>query len=94
MLRIVLITAAIAGVLVLAKSERVLERTGIVGTCAPAAAVGADGGQWWACKSGHLFDAPDLWRESCTEGERNGDVRYWHCPSSVLIERVTRTARE
>jgi hypothetical protein len=93
MLRIVLTTAVVAALLILAKSERVLERTGIVGTCTPVAVVGADGGQWWACRSGHLFDAPDLWRESCTEGERRDDVRYWYCPTSLMIERATRTRK-
>ena len=87
MLRILLITAAVAGLLILVKSEGVLERTGLVGSCAPVATAGPENGQWWACRSGHLADAPDLWRDSCTRGERRGDVRYWRCPASLLAER-------
>ena len=63
MFRIILITAAIAGSLILVKSEGVLERTGLVGSCAPVATASTENGQWWACRSGHLGDAPDLWRE-------------------------------
>ena len=87
MFRIILITAAIAGSLILVKSEGVLERTGLVCSCTPVATAGPENGQWWACRSGHLGDAPDLWRESCSRGERSGDVRYWRCPVSMLTER-------
>jgi hypothetical protein len=91
MLRIVLVTAVIAGLFILVKSENVLERSGLVGSCAPVATPGTQNGQWWACRSGHLGDAPDLWRESCSRGGRSGDVRYWLCPTSVLQERSNQT---
>jgi hypothetical protein len=91
MLRIVLITAVIAGLLILVRSEDVLERTGLVGSCTPVATAGPENGQWWACRSGHLGDAPDLWRESCSRGGRSGDVRYWRCPASLLTERSSDT---
>ena len=87
MLRIVLVTAVIAGLFILVKSENVLERTGLVGSCTPMQTAGPENGQWWACRSGHLGDAPDLWRDSCTRGERRDDVRYWRCPVSMLQER-------
>lgn len=83
MLRIALITAVVAGLLIVAARERVLERTGIVGTCKELATPAPAGSTWWACKSGEIADTPDLWRDSCTEGERRGDVQYWLCPASV-----------
>jgi hypothetical protein len=82
-LRIVLITAAVASLLVLAKRERVLERTGIVGTCTELATPAPPGSKWWSCKSGEIADMPDLWRDWCTQGERRGDVQFWLCPASV-----------
>ena len=91
MLKVVLITAVIAALLILVKSEDVLERTGLLGSCAPVATAGPENGQWWACRSGHLGDAPDLWRESCTRGDRKGDVRYWRCSISLLTERSSGT---
>ena len=83
MLRIVLITAVVASLLVLAKRERVLERTGFVGTCTQVAGSAPANSQWWACKSGQIAEMPDLWRDSCTMGERRGDVQYWLCPAPV-----------
>ena len=91
MLRIVLVTVAVVWLLIFVKSQNVLERTGLVGTCEPVATAGPENGQWWACRSGRLGDAPDLWRESCSRGGREGDVRWWNCPTSVLQERSSST---
>ena len=93
MLRIVLITAVVASLLVLAKRERVLERTGIVGTCTQVAGTAPPNAQWWACRSGELAEMPDLWRDSCTRGERRGDVQYWLCPASIKATADRASAR-
>lgn len=86
--RIVLAAAMIASLLALAKSERVLDRTGLVGSCAAIEAPAPPDGQWTACRPGKLTGYPDLSQNSCTRRGMRGEVRYWICPSALVAARA------
>lgn len=87
MSRIVFVAAMIASILALAKNERVLDRTGLLGSCAALAAPAPDGGQWLGCRPGELTGYPDLSNDSCTKGGMRGEVRYWVCPTALIAAR-------
>lgn len=84
MSRILVVAALVASLLAFAKHERVLDRTGLLGSCTAVAAPAPDGGQWLACRPGELTGYPDLSQDSCRRGGMRGDVRYWICPTSLV----------
>jgi hypothetical protein len=87
MSRIVFAAAMIASVLALAKHERVLDRTGLFGSCSTLAAPAPEGGQWLECRPGSLTGYPDLSQDSCSRRGLRGDARYWVCPTSLVAAR-------
>ncbi len=87
MSRIVFAAAMIASVLALAKHERVLDRTGLLGTCSEVAAPAPEGGQWLECRPGRLTGYPDLSQDSCTRRGLRGETRYWICPTALIAGR-------
>lgn len=88
MSRIVFAAAMIASLLALAKRERVLDRTGLLGSCSELAAAAPDGGKWMECRPGRLTGYPDLSRDSCTKRGMRGEARYWVCPTSLVAART------
>ena len=88
MSRIVFAAAMIATVLALAKQERVLDRTGMLGSCSSLAAPAPAGGRWLACRPGSLTGYPDLSQDSCTRRGLRGDTRYWVCPTALVAARA------
>lgn len=87
MSRIVFAAAMIASLLALAKNERVLDRTGLLGSCAALAAPAPQGGQWLECRPGKLTGYPDLSQDSCTRRGIRGEARYWICPTALVAAR-------
>jgi len=87
MSRIVVVAAVIASLLALGKNERVLDRTGILGTCAELAAPAPEGGQWLECRPGELTGYPDLSRDSCQKAGMRGEARFWVCPTALVSGR-------
>ena len=87
MSRIVVAAAVIASLLAFAKSERVLDRTGLLGTCAELTAPAPEGGQWLECRPGELTGYPDLTRDSCQKAGMRGEARYWVCPTALVAGR-------
>lgn len=87
MSRIVFAAAMIASVLALAKHERVLDRTGLFGSCAQLAAPAPEGGQWLECRAGRLTGYPDLSQDSCMSGGLRGGAHYWICPTAFVAAR-------
>jgi hypothetical protein len=83
MFRITLAAALVASALAAAHHERVLDRAGLLGSCAPLAAATTDGGQWLECRPGDLTGYPDLSQDACTRGAMRGEVRYWRCPTAL-----------
>lgn len=77
----------IASLLAFAKEQRVLDRTGLLGTCAELDAAAPEGGTWLACRPGDLTGYPDLSQDSCRKGGLRGDVRYWICPTALVAGR-------
>lgn len=89
MTRIVFAAAMIASLLALAKHERVLDRTGLLGSCTALAAPAPEGGQWLECRPGELTGYPDLSQDSCTKRGMRGEVRFWVCPTPLVAARST-----
>ena len=87
MSRIVFAAALFASVLALVRHERVLDRTGLLGSCSALAAPAPAGGQWLECRPGELTGYPDLSRDSCTRRGMRGELRYWICPTPLVAAR-------
>ena len=87
MSRIVVVAAVIASLLALGKNERVLDRAGILGTCAELNAPAPEGGQWLECRPGELTGYPDLSRDSCQKAGMRGEARFWVCPTALVAGR-------
>jgi hypothetical protein len=84
MSRVFVVAALIASVLTLARHERVLDRTGLFGTCSELSQPAPGGGRWLACRPGDVTGYPDLTRDSCTRGGMRGSTRFWICPASLV----------
>lgn len=87
MSRIVFAAAMIASALALAEHENVLDRSGLLGSCASLATPAPDGDRWLECRPGQLTGYPDLSRDSCTRGGMRGEARYWICPTALIAAR-------
>lgn len=87
MSRIVFAAAIIASLLALAKHERVLDRSGLFGSCSEVAAPAPAGGQWLECRPGELTGYPDLSQDSCSRRGMRGETRYWICPTALVAAR-------
>jgi len=87
MFRTTLAAALVASVLAAAHHERVLDRAGLLGSCTAVAGATADGGQWLECRPGELTGYPDLSQDACARGAMRGEVRYWHCPTTLVASR-------
>jgi hypothetical protein len=87
MSRIVFVAAMIASLLALAKNERVLDRTGLFGSCSAVGAPATDGAQWLGCRPGQLTGYPDLSQDSCSKRGLRGETRYWVCPTPLVAAR-------
>lgn len=87
MSRILFAAAMIASVLALAKQERMVERTGLFGSCSGLTAPAPEGGQWLECRPGRLTGYPDLSQDSCTRRGLRGESRYWICPTALVAAR-------
>ena len=87
MSRIVFAAAMIASILALAKHERVLDRSGMFGSCSVLTAPAPQGGQWLECRPGRLTGYPDLSQDSCKRRGLRGEARYWICPTALVAAR-------
>jgi hypothetical protein len=82
-----LVAAAIIGAsLAYVKTEHVLDRAGILGSCAPLTAAAPIDSQWWACKPGELTGYPDRSKDGCKRGIMREEVRYWLCPNALASD--------
>lgn len=84
MLKILLVTAAIAGAMLAVKDGRLLGRAGLVGSCSAVAAPAGHSGAWQACKPGRLEGRPNLASRSCSSQGVVGKVEYWSCPAELV----------
>jgi hypothetical protein len=83
MFRIVFVGALIAVAMFVIKQDRVLQRSGLLGSCNAVAPPSGQDGDWHACKDGKLSGAPDLSLNSCTKAGYVGTIAYWRCPAPV-----------
>ena len=93
MFRTTLAAALVASALAAAHHERVLDRSGLLGSCSAVAAATDEGGQWLACHPGDLTGYPDLSQDACTRGGMRGEVRYWRCPTALVASDTTDETR-
>ena len=87
MSRVFVAAAVIASLLAFARSEHVLDRTGLFGSCSALAAPAPNGGQWLACSAGEMTGYPDLSRDSCQKAGMRDAIRYWICPTALVAGR-------
>jgi hypothetical protein len=83
MFRIVVAAAMIVAAMFLVKDRSMLERTGVLSSCAAVAAPPGDFSFWEACKPGKLEGRPNLARRSCESIRMVGRVEYWRCPAPI-----------
>ena len=76
--------ALIASALAIAQHERMLDRSGLLGSCSPLAAAAPNDGQWLACRPGTLTGYPDLSQDACSSSAQRGEVRFWLCPTPLV----------
>jgi hypothetical protein len=81
--RFFLVAALVAAAMFMIKDDSVLERHGLLGSCAAVAPPAGQDGDWHACKKGRLSGAPDLSLKSCTKAGFVGVVEYWRCPAPI-----------
>lgn len=87
MFRFLVAVAIIGAVLAYVKTEHVLDRAGILGSCTPLSATAPIDSQWWACKPGELTGYPDRSKDGCKRGVMRDEVRYWLCPDALASGR-------
>lgn len=87
MARTLVVAALIASLLTLARNERLLDRSGLLGSCAELSAPAPAGGKWLECRPGDLTGYPDLSRDSCQKAGMRGEARYWVCPTAIVAGR-------
>ncbi len=87
LLRIFLVAAVIAAVLVAFKDQRVLQRAHITGMCKTYAEA-KDGGEWRACYPGHLEGRPSLELNGCKDSGRVGNAEVWRCPAKLAANEI------
>jgi hypothetical protein len=88
LLRIVLVTAAIAVAMGAIKDGRVLSQAGIVATCSTVTTPVGQSGVWHACKAGKLEGRHDLTRSSCVSQGTARGLEYWRCPVQIESDRA------
>jgi hypothetical protein len=81
--RFFVVAVLLVGAMIWIKDDRVLERSGILGSCNAVAPPAGLDGDWHACKKGKLSGAPDLSLKSCTNAGSVGLVAYWRCPAPL-----------
>ncbi len=89
MFRTTLAAALVASVVAAAHHERVIDRTGLLGSCSAVTTATEEAGQWLACSPGDLTGYPDLSNDSCSRGGMRGEVRYWRCPTALVASDTT-----
>jgi hypothetical protein len=87
MFRFLVAAALIGSVLFYAKEQHVLDRAGILGSCAPLTVAAPKDSVWWECRPGKLTGYPDRSKDNCTRGVLRGEVRYWLCPAPLVAGR-------
>jgi hypothetical protein len=86
LIKIAIVAAGIAGLLVLAQNQRWFERAGLLSRCnVSAAPYGSQlrGGQWWSCTEGAISGFPNLARDHCESKGLIGHTQLWYCPVPI-----------
>jgi hypothetical protein len=84
MLRIVIVGAAIAAALIVAKRDHWFERAGLVGTCRiTQPGYVNDTAQWWSCRQGLITGYPVLTRNQCDSTGFASSRELWRCPTPL-----------
>ena len=88
LLRLFLVGAVLAGLMIGVKDHHLLERLHVTGSCSTLA-VAKDGTEWRSCAAGNLSGKPSLSQDGCTDSGARGNLELWHCPASLTAS-VTR----
>jgi hypothetical protein len=82
LLRILAVGTVLIALLVTIKSQRVLQRSHLVGYCSTVARA-TDGSEWRSCVPGKLSGRPGMELNSCTDYGRQGNAEVWNCPAAL-----------
>ncbi|MHB8641776.1 MAG: hypothetical protein ACYDA3_02650 [Gaiellaceae bacterium] len=82
LLKLFLVGAVVAGLMIGVKEHRLLERLHVTGSCSTLA-VAKDGTEWRTCTAGNLSGKPSLANDGCTDSGARGSAELWHCPASL-----------
>jgi len=85
-LRIIVVGAVLAALMIGLKDQRVLERTHIVGSCSTVSGSSLDGSQWHSCVPGRLTGRPGLTMDGCTDFGLYRNAEFWQCPAKVTAD--------
>ena len=85
LIKIGIVAAAIAGLLVMAQSQRWFERAGLMSHCEVSMAPYGTRlqGQWWSCTEGAISGFPSLRRDHCESKGLIGHTQLWYCPNPI-----------
>jgi len=89
-LRIIVVGAVLAALMIGIKDERILQRTHIVGSCSavPDSTVSSSvgGSEWHSCVPGRLTGRPGLTMDGCTDFGLYRNAEFWQCPAKVTAD--------
>ena len=85
MLRIIVVGAVLAALMIGIKDQRVLQRTHVVGSCSTVAG-SPDGSEWHSCIPGRLTGRPGLSMDGCTDFGLYRNAEFWQCPATVAAD--------
>ena len=87
LIKIAIVAAGFAGLLVLAQNGHWFERAGLLSRCAKVAApygsTNRGVGEWWSCTEGAVSGYKSLVRDSCDSKGFYGKTQLWYCPAPI-----------
>jgi hypothetical protein len=91
MVKLFLAAALASAVVAVAKDDHVMERAGLLSSCAQVTTPSGSWGEWWACRAGRLSGNADLSTRSCVRMGTAAGREYWRCPESLQASRAAKT---
>jgi hypothetical protein len=85
-LKIAIVVAGIAGVLVMAQRGDWFERAGLLARCtqvSPPYGNATRTGEWWSCTEGSISGYKSLVRDGCDSKGFYSKTQLWYCPSAI-----------
>ena len=82
--KILMVGAAIAILMAVARDQRWAERAGVTGRCVTVQSSTRPGGTWYLCQQGILTGFPSLESEQCTSAGLVAHKELWQCQGPLV----------